>query len=245
MVNEAEHPLDPVIRMAEVAVERMNENVSDYTACLDSQVRVDGELGEERHLEVKIRHENKTGPDVTQFSVYTHFLKPKAVAGQEVIWVDGWHNNNIVAHGAGLLNVKRVYLDPDGKMAMKGNRNPIYDIGIKNLLSHLLKKGYRDRQRGECEVKVTRRVDVAGRQCTLVAVTHPKPRDHFDFHIARLYVDDELGFPIAYEGYLWPASPGSEPVLLEKFIYTNIRLNVGLKDIDFDPANEKYNFPAW
>lgn len=245
IIEAAEHPLDPILNMAEVAIERMEEKVADYTAVLSSQVRADGKLGDERHLDVRIRHENNEGPDITQFSVYTRFLKPKSSAGQEAIWVKGWNNDKIVAHGAGLLNIKRVYLDPTSPMAMKGNRNPIWDVGIKNLLVQLMAKGRRDREHGECSVTITRQVEVAGRQCSLITVTHPKQREHFEFHIARLYIDDEHGFPIAYEGHLWPEKPGGELPLIEKFVYSDVKLNVGLKDIDFDPANEKYNYPAW
>ncbi len=73
----------------------------------------------------------------------------------------------------------------------------------------------------------------------------PKKRPHFEFHISKIYLDDKLGIPIAYEGYLWPENEGEDPPLLEKYYYTDIQLNVGLTDADFDPANEDYDYPAW
>ncbi len=245
MVDEADHPLLPILDMAKVAIKKIDDEIQDYSANLLSHVRVRGKLGVERFLEVKIRHENDNPTDKTQFSVYTRFVKPKTSAGQEAIWVKGWHKDKIVAHGAGLQNIMRLYLDPDGAMAMADSRGPIYDIGIRNLLVLLAEKGERDLKHQECEVKITRGVEVDGNRCTLITVTHPLKRDHFEFHIAKMYIDDVRGFPVAYEGYVWPESQGGEPVLIEKYFYTNIKTNIGLKDIDFDPANENYNYPSW
>ena len=102
-----------------------------------------------------------------------------------------------------------------------------------------------DLKHGETSVKIKREVEINERLCTTFEVVHPVKRDHFEFHIARIYIDDELNIPIAYEGFLWPEKAGEEPVLLERYIYTEIKLNVGLTDKDFDPGNEEYNYPAW
>ena len=64
----------------------------------------------------------------------------------------------------------------------------------------------------------------------------PGARAHLTFHIAEVYVDDELHVPIRVEGYDWPESGSSDPVLLEEYSFTRLRLNVGLKDSDFSPA---------
>jgi hypothetical protein len=34
------------------------------------------------------------------------------------------------------------------------------------------------------------------------------PRDFFNFHLARIFVDDSLNIPIRYEAYAWPSKPG-------------------------------------
>ncbi|MGN6136394.1 MAG: DUF1571 domain-containing protein, partial [Aureliella sp.] len=36
--------------------------------------------------------------------------------------------------------------------------------------------------------------------------------------------------------------PGDPPPLEEEYTYLDVQLNVGLKDIDFDPENPAYNF---
>ncbi len=46
---------------------------------------------------------------------------------------------------------------------------------------------------------------INGIKCTLLQVTHPYPRDYFDFHIAQIFIDDEKNVPIRYAAYRWPA----------------------------------------
>jgi hypothetical protein len=63
------------------------------------------------------------------------------------------------------------------------------------------------------------------------------------------YFDSETGLPILVKSYGWPdAVPGSDPArldettLVEQYAYTNIRLNAGLADREFDGANPLYTF---
>ena len=244
-VDAAEHPFDPLLAVAQTCLDTIDRDIKDYTATLTSQVRIDGKLLSEKQVFCKIRHERTTGEDQHPFSVYTKFLKPKANAGQEAIWVDGWNDGNLVAHLTGFSNVKRFYLSPDSSYAMEGNRYPIREIGFRNLIVKMAEVGKHDRNFGECVVTVKKNIEVGGRKCTLLQAMHPEPREHFEFHLAKIYIDDEYEIPAGYEGYLWPETPGEEPVLIEKYYYTDVKLNVGLQDIDFDPANKAYDYPSW
>ena len=245
VIDQAEHPFDPLLIVARTCLETIDRDIRDYSATLISQVRVKGELMPPRKLACKIRHPSDDPSDLVPFSVYTRFKEPTRIAGQEAIWVEGWNEGNLVAHLTGLANVKRFYLAPESSYAMEGNRYPIYEIGFRNLLAKMVEVGLRDREHGECQVTVKKNLEIDGRPCTMLEVQHPVKRDHFEFHIARIYIDDEREFPLGYEGYLWPKEEGGEPELLEKYFYTEVQTNVGLQDIDFDPANEKYSFPSW
>jgi len=48
--------------------------------------------------------------------------------------------------------------------------------------------------------------------------------------------------PIRFEGYDWPREPGAPADLAEEYSYINLKLNVGLGDIDFDACNRQYSF---
>jgi len=278
--SKADHPLDPLLKVAEDSLREIEAKVQDYTSTMISHVLVGDKLQPEKQLFCKIRHARLGANDSkVPFAVYTKFLHPASNAGQEAIWVDGQHDGKLIAHLTGILNVKRFYLDPDGDRAMEGNRYPIRDIGIRNLVVKMLEFGQRDRQHGECDVRLTRGVKIGDRTCSLITVTHPVKRAHFDFHIAKIYIDDEWNIPLGYEGYLWPedsqtlndkpkkrvtkreakaneraAKDGAlkadedaanTPPLLEKYFYTDVKINVGLTDADFDPGNKEYNYPAW
>ena len=242
-IEMAEHPLDPLLAVAEKGLVHTDQVVVDYTARIVSQVRLNGKLQPEQQMDCKIRHARTTGDDLCGFSVYLKFVAPNSSAGQEVIWVDGWNDGNLVAHLTGWQNVVRIYLDPESTIAMRNSLHPIMDIGFRNLLAKVLEKGQQSRELGECEVNVKRNIQIEGRKCVMLEVKHPVKQDEFEFHIARIYLDQELEIPIAYEGFTWPEEQGGEPLLQEKYFYTNLTLNVGLQDIDFDPSNPDYGYP--
>lgn len=239
------HPLDPALQIAYAGQERIRREVHDYTAVIAKRERIDGVLPEEpEFMFSKIRNRKVVdGRVVTPFSVYMRFLAPEEKKDREVIYVEGANNNKLVAHGTGVQGWFTVSLDPRGKLAMTGNRYPLTDVGIENMISELIKKGERDRQRGEIDVQFYRNAKVDDRTCTCLTVTHPDKRDYFDFHVAQIFIDDELNVPIRYAAYQWPTKPGDPPVLDEEYTYLDMKLNVGLTDADFDPRNPDYAFP--
>jgi hypothetical protein len=246
-VEEAKHPLDPLMDLADRGLEIIDTRYTDYSAKMLTQVRTGTTLHEENLMFIKVRHKKEAQGDQpkTPFSIYTRFLKPRAKVGQEAIWVEGKDDEQILGHGNGILNIKTVRLPPEGSFAMSGNRYPIFQIGFRNLIIKMTEFGKNDRKYGECDVQIDRNLKVDGRSCTLLTVTHPKKRDHFDYHIAKIYIDDEYEIPTGYEGYLWPEEEGGEPVLLEKYFYLDLKLNCGLKDFDFDITNPEYDYPKW
>ncbi|MEE2827360.1 MAG: DUF1571 domain-containing protein [Planctomycetota bacterium] len=243
-IAAAKHPLLPLLAVAQEAIHQMEENVQDYKATVITQSQVDGKLGEENYMAVKIRHEREDGDQSIPFSVYTRFLKPASTAGQEAIWVDGQNDDKIIAHPAGMFNLIRLKLNPDGALAMQGNRYSIRHIGMMNLLFKMLEKGEQGLKNEQCQVRIERNVKVGDVDCTMLEIIYPEKTPTIDFHKARIFIDDARGLPIAYEGYLWPEEKGQEAPLLEKYIYNNIELNVGLTDKEFDPDNPKYNYPG-
>ncbi|MCL2743249.1 MAG: DUF1571 domain-containing protein [Planctomycetaceae bacterium] len=228
-----EHPLAPVIAWAERERPKIAK-IADYTAIITKQENVNGEVQGAQVMEVKVRHE--------PFSVYLKFRYPKELNGQEAIYVKGANDDKLIGHGVGLQKTFGTQkIPPNGFIAMRGNKYPITEMGILNLVDRLLDVGYKDAKYGECEVKYYENLKVDERPCTLIQVTHPVPRKNFIFHIARIFVDDELQIPIRYDSFSWPED-GKEPVLIEAYIYRNIKLNAGLTDLDFDYRNPAYGY---
>jgi hypothetical protein len=240
------HPLDAALSMAKESLSASRNNIEDYTAILIKRERIGGELKDHQFMQAKIRNRKLSGDQVTTpFSVYLKFLKPDAVKGREVIYVEGQNNGNLVAHEGGWKGkfTPSLHLNPHGTLAMLGQRYPITDIGIENLCVRLIEKGQRDKELGRCEVDV-QPVKLNKRPCTRIQVTHPHQRPELDFHVARIFVDDEYEIPVRYEAYRWPRQSGNQVTLdelIEEYTYVYFKANVGLSDKDFDPANPEYN----
>lgn len=242
--REPEHPLDPVLEVARLGLDRIDRDVRDYSALMVKQERVNGKLLPEETMRVKVRHAAEGNGSAVPLSFYLRFEKPESMTGREVIWVEGVAGDRLIAHEGGLLNLMSVRLNPTGMVAMTGNRYPITELGIRTLIQRMIEKGERDRPDSpDCEVEVRRDVEIDGDKCTLITIRHPQKRDHLEFHMARIYVNDEIDLPVGYEGFDWPAEPGGEPVLMERYFYRELKLNPGFTDADFDPENPEYRFP--
>ena len=243
-VEPAPHPLDEAIRIAEEGLVKIRENVKDYSAILVKRERVDGKLQKPEYLQVKIRSEgvDEDGEQIP-FSIYMKFIKPQASAGRELIWVNGRNENRICVHeGSGLISLKCFDLDPEGWLAMKGQRYPAHQAGMENLVVKLIEKATRDRAAGLCEVVYRDGVRINGRECSVIEVVHPEQRAPYDFHIAKVYIDKELNLPIRYQAHIWPEAGETKPLLLEEYTYLNVKINQGFTDVDFSPENPLYKF---
>jgi len=232
-----QHPLVPALEMAYKTKQVMDSSLKDYSATVAKQERINGTLGDPEFAFIKVRNQ--------PFSVYMKFIGPKAVVGQEAMYVEGRNDNKMYAHASpDSLKGKfgTVQLLPTSAMAMAGQRYPITELGIANLTKRLIEVGEHDKQFGECDVKFFQGAKVNGRDCTMIKVTHPVPRRNFLFYIAQIYLDNQLNMPIRYEAYEWPEKEGGAPVLLESYTYMNLQINPGLTDADFDPHNPAYGF---
>lgn len=229
------HPLVPALSMAHKSLEVVN-GIEDYSCVFVKRERIDGELSEYEHMYIKVRHE--------PFSVYLYCLGPQKPRGQEVIYVHGRNNNQVLAHTVGLRDriAGTLTLDPTHPRMMEGNLYPITNIGMQNLLIKISGLYERETRFGECHVDVLKSAKVEQRPCTCVQVVHPVPRRDFKFYVSRVFYDDQWQVPVRFEGHTWPAKAGGDPVLIEEYTYTRLRFNQQFADSDFSAANSKYSF---
>jgi hypothetical protein len=227
-----EHPLMPAVRMAKDGVARIDATIQDYSAMMIKEERIDGTLNEKEVAFVKVRHQ--------PFSVYCYFLKPHK--GRECLYNDGPNGTKgiLSARDCGFRKRLGVFdLDPEGRLAMAGQKYPITKLGVRTLMAELAMVGEMDSKFGECEVQ-TKQSAINGRPATLLEVVHPVPRENFRYHKAEIFMDNELKVPVRFAAYLWPANPGEQPPLEEAYTYLNIKLNNGFTDADFDKNNTEY-----
>ena len=239
------HPLDRALDIARSGLVNSRENINDYTAMLVKRERIGNTLGEHEYMFAKIRNRKvQKGQIVQPLSVYIGFLKPSSVKGREVIYVENANDGNIVAHEGGLKGrfLPTVNLPPTGMLAMRGQRYPMTEVGVENLIVKLIERGETARQYNDVSCDFRKNARVKDRVCTVLQVTQPTRRPELDFYQAQIFIDDVYNIPIRYVAFDWPATPGAELQIIEEYNYLDLKVNVGLTDADFDPRNPDYNF---
>ncbi len=237
--------MDEVLQIAEDSLLHIRQTLNDYTATLVKQETFAGVLSEPNQLTIKMQCPHRGGKldDSEPTRVYLRFNRPADVAGREVIWAEDLHDGKLVVHEAGLLGLLTVRLDPAGLIAMRGQRYPIYVIGMTKLVQKLIERGEVDRRNPGVSVTITTGIKLDDSACELIVVKHQQPSGaEDDFSRAEICFDSVRRLPLRYTAYGWNADGGDAP-LIESYSYTNIQTNVGLTEADFDPQNPSYQFP--
>jgi Protein of unknown function (DUF1571) len=228
-----ETPIAKAIRMIGDCQVRY-QTVNDYTCTFYKRERVEGNLTPLHVMTMKVR----TKPQ----SIYLRFQRP--AHGREAIFIAGRNSGRILAHDVGLnkLLAGTLQLEPTSAQAMEDNRHPITEAGIGPLIDTVAKRWAVELNPDDSILTFRDDMLVGSSRCWMIESTHPHRRPHFLFHKVKVYIDQELGLPIRFEAYDWPKLPHAEAELMEEYNYGNLKLNVGLHDIDFDIANTTYSF---
>lgn len=238
------HPLMPMMQIAREGYRRMMNDVRDYTCLMVKRERVGNRIYGPEKIFTKIRHERvDNGKVVTPRSIYMKFQSPAGMKGREVLFVKSEQESDriLVKKGGKRLSFLTFTLAPNSRLAMNGNRYPITEFGLKRLIERMIIFGEHELTNEQCKVNTLSGVDVDGRVCTCVEV-FPKRRKDFDYHAAKIFIDDELRVPIRFESYGWPSQEDDQPQLLEEYTYRNLTLNVGLTEADFRRDHPEYGF---
>ncbi len=239
-----------VLDLARQARRSMSTTLNDYTARfikqeIDSSGVMTGE--QETFMKVQTRVRNET--DDAPMRVYMRFIRPDSVKGREVIWGEDIYGGYLQIKEAGLLGMMTISLDPNGMIAMRGQRYPISEIGMIRLVEQLLERGMRDVDDPDVSVIITKDHRVGNASTELIQVRRSKPTGvEDDFALAEIVIDRDRDLILSYRSFGWPenggtAAGGSDSPLLESYQYLDIKTNVGLTDADFDTSNPEYNFP--
>ncbi|HEY1067331.1 MAG TPA: DUF1571 domain-containing protein, partial [Pirellulales bacterium] len=210
------------------------QGIKDYSCVFVKRETVNGRQQPQQYMFMKLRRE--------PFSVYLHFLRPDDRQGQEAIYLHGARDNKLLAHGVGWQ--KRIggtrALEPTSSLAMSGNRHPITEIGMENLVR--IVSGLPQTEPGFASIRTRFFPDryVAGRKCLGVEFAHTQPVEGATFLAMRLYFDEETALPLRQE--LWQRGADGQPELSEEYTYADVKINRGYKDRDFDPQNPAYDY---
>ncbi len=160
---------------------------------------------------------------------------------QEVIWCKKSNDGKIKAHAGGFLKLITVNLDPNGNMAMKDSRHPISMAGFGHTVylisrdNDILMKNPTWGSVKDLGESMEFGAKSICYEATLDKAKHPK----FYAYKARICMDKKTKMPNHVQ--IWDKEDGKVR-LVEDYGYKKIKLNVGLKDTDFDPDNKAYRF---
>jgi hypothetical protein len=228
-----ETPIDRALRVITSCQTRFQE-VNDYTCTFYKRERIDGELTPLFVMSMKVRSTPK--------SIYFKFVNP--YKGREAIYIEGRNSGRILAHDVGVtkLLAGTLELDPGSSRAMEENRHPITEAGIGALIDTVARRWAAELHRDGTLVTFDPDMMIGPRRCLLIESIHPRRQHGFLFHKVRLFIDTELNLPIRFEAYDWPKNHESPAELVEEYSYINLKLNVGLGELDFDTSNRQYSF---
>ncbi len=239
--------MSDVLEMAIAARRHMAEHLDDYTArFVKQEVDTKGVLGEESELLIKVQTRLRGDTEQAPLRVYLKFQSPDSAKGREVIWGEDLYDGKLAVHEVGLiLGLKTIWLDPNGMIAMQGQRYPISEIGMVRLVEKLIERGEQDRDNPDIQVNLTNDHILDGTTTQLIQVRRSKPSGgKDDFSLAEIIIDPQRQLILTYRSFGWPEQAGDDPPLMESYTYYDVKTNVGLTQEDFDTKNPNYNYPA-
>ena len=223
-----------LLRSLEQASDQLGRSTG-YTATFRKQERLNGKLGTEQTLAMKVRHE--------PFAIYLKFLAPKP--GKEVVYAEGHHDNQIIAHNGDWTRklVPRLKVAPDSAVALADSRHPITEAGLLNLVRRLARFRVLDLTDDDAETILDRLTDAEGRDWLRSVHLHTIRTDERPFMRVEVLYDHATRYPMQISNFDWP-EPGQtgDLHLAERYRYDDVKLDAALGPIDFDPANPDYAF---
>jgi len=220
-----------LLRFLERADQRYAD-VQDYAAIMVSRERINGVLeSEPKTVLLKFQR---------PFKVYMKWLDG-ATKGREGLYVAGSHNGKfLVIEPNGIRRFFTAALEPNDRRVLDVSRHPITDVGIGRLLEIIgenVRRAFRQKalkliDRGAGEVAGRRIREIEG-------ILPPDLTEGYYCHRVILSFDEENQLPIRTVVY------DRENQLVEDYTYTQLRINPGFTNQDFDPGNPSYNFSGW
>lgn len=225
---EQNHPLVPVLKLAAKSLEQL-EKVSDYEAVVIKKELIGKSLLTSQ-MHIKLREEPK--------DVYLKFIDPHA--GRQVLFSPNKRNGMMLVRETGIASiVGALEIDPNGDRVKAENRYTIHKIGLRNMLTILMDRWLLETKLSNVKAEFFPSAKIGEQSVKVVKITYPQPSKDVRYQSTQLYIDNTTELPARLQNWEF-GKP--EPVLVEDYYYSNLKTNVGLKDIDFDPANPKYGF---
>lgn len=207
---------------------RAYRDIHDYTATCFKEERLDGgSLRPKETIFVKFRKPNQ---------IYMKWVKEP---NKDMELIYPVKENKMVVEPGGLIDIltPRLYLNPTDKLAMVGNRHPVTEAHLGFLIQRFAGDFNRAAAKNEVEIHFENPAQILGRSSHRIeAVLPADPSAGYYCYRSVIYFDPETKLPLEVEFYDW------ENKLFERYAFTDVKINPGLTDKDFDENNKEYDF---
>ncbi len=198
--------------------------LEDYTCLFNSRELIIDRYQEQSNIIFKFKK---------PLNVYMKWTEGSG-KGTEVIYSKERYGDKLVLHTGGLLKFIKLSIDPEGKLAMQNNRHSIYESHIGYILD-MLQNNYSMAKKNN-EGKITLKEEIFdNRKSFKFKIIFPENRGYYG-HTIFINIDKELYLPVKLEVYDW------EGRLLEMYHFSQLKVNAGLSEIDFDTGNPEYEY---
>ena len=244
--NQQDFTMQDLLNLAESSLDHLSHNLVDYTARFEKiEVNENSHQLEKTVMQLKVQTRFRNMTLDAPRRIYLRFSEPSSVSGREVIWRQDLYNGKMAVHEPGfLLNLKTIWLDPNGILAMQGQRHPISEVGIVKLTEQLIQRGKEDLDNHLLSIGLQtnhKHDDLSTHLITIIK--NQTSNIEGDYGRAEIVFDPERNLVLSFRSYATPTSPSDSPQLIESYSYHNLQVNVGLAESDFDVTNEQYDFP--
>ena len=218
---------DP-LEFLRLALKWHDDRIADYSCQFVKMENIGGELRKPETTLMKFR--------AKPFSVYVKWIE-EVTKGQEVIYVDGVNDGKAYVHPSGLLGIlfRKVSIDPLSKTALKHSRRPLTMAGMGNMLRLIVPQCEAAKANGDLSLAYEGLRQEDGRPAYLFKRVLPN-KNKYPCEVLLIYIDCEYLLCVRTDAWDWGGG------LLSHYSYTDLMINPGLEDINFDPDNRDYNF---
>ncbi|TNE85690.1 MAG: DUF1571 domain-containing protein [Deltaproteobacteria bacterium] len=206
------------------AMNSVAENLTDATFTMHKREWVDGGQGSWSVMEVKFRQ-----PE----DAYLHFVDGPN-AGRMVLWKGpDWNNGKFRVDPGRFIPV--MSLDPNGSLAMRGNRHNIRELPPTVLIEKITRDALKVNDSPTFKPNVTDlgTTDVRGESSQCWEAVLPKEEDK-SFYATKVRMCVNPKTNMVNSMRIWDHEDG-EMRLVEQYDYVDFKINPGLSDQDFDP----------
>jgi hypothetical protein len=240
-VVAAGHPMVLAVDILGKELEYLRAAVRDFRCRVTKRERINGLLQDYFYIDMWVREEVRTGSQVTSpLAVYMQFVGPSEYEGRRVLFVEGQNEGKILARkGGDRFEYVVTKIDPNGENAKSESLLPITQSGFTPMLAELVavleRHAAADPSGTNTHVERIEGAKLDGRPCYAIRITHPRQQADLEFHTATIFIDSELHVPARIEKTDWPSPAADAPPLIAEYNYTNVQVNIGLKEQMFDP----------